>query len=132
MSGVNLIRPEGWPRPRGYAHATSAAGTLVFVSGQIGWDEAENFVAGDLPGQVRRALANVVAIVAAAGGGPEHVTRLVWYVIDKRDYLASAAAIGAAYREVMRGHYPAMSVVEVAALVEDRALVEIEATAVLP
>jgi enamine deaminase RidA (YjgF/YER057c/UK114 family) len=104
---------------------------MLFVSGQIGWDEREQFVANDLPGQVRQALRNVVAIVTAAGGVPENVARLTWYVLDKRDYLANARAIGAAYREVMGGHFPAMSVVEVRALVEDLALVEIEATAVL-
>jgi enamine deaminase RidA (YjgF/YER057c/UK114 family) len=128
---MTVVRPDGWPRPRGYAHAVSASGTTVFVSGQIGWDEHETFVASDLAGQVRRALQNVVAILAAAGGKPEHVVRLTWYVVDKREYAANAAAIGAAYRDVMGKHFPAMSVVEVSALVEDRALVEIEATAVI-
>jgi enamine deaminase RidA (YjgF/YER057c/UK114 family) len=129
---VKIVQPDGWPRPRGYANATlTQAGRMLFVSGQIGWDEREQFVANDLPGQVRQALRNVVAIVTAAGGVPENVARLTWYVLDKRDYLANARAIGAAYREVMGGHFPAMSVVEVRALVEDLALVEIEATAVL-
>jgi enamine deaminase RidA (YjgF/YER057c/UK114 family) len=105
---------------------------MLFISGQVGWDENQTFVASDLAGQVRRALQNIAAILAAAGAKPEHVVRLTWYVVDKRDYLAGAKAIGAAYREVMGKHYPAMSVVEVAGLVEDRALVEIEATAVLP
>jgi enamine deaminase RidA (YjgF/YER057c/UK114 family) len=129
---VKIVQPDGWPRPRGYANATLAqTGHILFVSGQIGWDERERFVADDLAGQVRQALRNVVAIVAAAGGAPENVARLTWYVLDKRDYLANAKAIGAAYREIMGGHFPAMSVVEVRALVEDLALVEIEATAVM-
>jgi enamine deaminase RidA (YjgF/YER057c/UK114 family) len=129
---MKIIRPDGWPRPRGYAHAIAAAGTTVFISGQVGWDETGAFTATNLPGQVRRALENVVAILAEAGGRPEHVARMTWYVIDKRDYVANAAAIGAAYRAVMGKHYPAMSVVEVSALLEDQALVEIEATAVVP
>jgi len=129
---VKTITPDGWPRPRGYAHGIAARGTLVFVSGQIGWDEQQRFVSDDLAGQVRRALENVVAIVAAAGGRPEDVTRLTWYVLDKHAYVGASAAIGEAYRAVMDKHFPAMSVVEVSALVEDRALVEIEATAVVP
>jgi len=128
---VKPIEPPGWARPKGYAHAIAASGTTLFVSGQIGREEGGAF-AGDLPSQVRLALRNVAAILAAAGARPEHVVRLTWYVLDKRDYLASAKPIGAAYREVMGKHFPAMSVVEVAGLVEDRALVEIEATAVLP
>jgi enamine deaminase RidA (YjgF/YER057c/UK114 family) len=128
---MNVIRPEGWPRPRGYSHAIAASGTTVFISGQIGWDENQVFVADDLVRQVRRALTNIVALVTEAGGTPENIARMTWYVVDKRDYLANAAAIGAAYRDVMGKHFPAMSVVEVSALVEDRALVEIEATAVL-
>lgn len=129
---MRVIEPAGWPRPKGYAHAVAATGAMLFISGQVGWDENQTFVASDLAGQVRRALQNIAAILAAAGAKPEHVVRLTWYVVDKRDYLAGAKAIGAAYREVMGKHYPAMSVVEVAGLVEDRALVEIEATAVLP
>jgi enamine deaminase RidA (YjgF/YER057c/UK114 family) len=128
---VKVIRPEGWPRPRGYSHATAASGTTVFISGQIGWDEHERFVADDIAGQTRQALQNIVSIVTEAGGTAESVARMTWYVVDKRDYLAHAAAVGAAYRDVMGKHFPAMSVVEVAALVEDRALVEIEATAVV-
>jgi len=129
---MTTITPEGWPRPRGYSHAVAASGTIVFVSGQIGWDEHGTFVTGGLVPQLRRALENVVAIVAAAGGSPEHVARMTWYVVDRRDYIASAKAIGEAYRAVMGKHFPAMAVVEVSALVEDRALVEIEATAVIP
>jgi enamine deaminase RidA (YjgF/YER057c/UK114 family) len=128
---MKIIHPEGWSRPRGYSHATAASGTTVFISGQIGWDERERFVAHDIAGQTHQALRNIVSLVTEAGGGAGNVTRMTWYVVDKRDYLANAAAIGAAYRDVMGKHFPAMSVVEVSALVEDLALVEIEATAVI-
>ncbi len=129
-----FLQPHGWPRASGYAHGVTAVlqGRLVFVSGQVGWDEKQRFLASDLPGQVRTALENVVVVLAAAGGRPEHITRLTWYVVDKADYKRRRAEIGDAYRLVMGRHYPAMSVVEVSGLVEDDALVEIEATAVLP
>ncbi len=110
----------------------SAEGTLVFVSGQIGWDEGGRFASDDIAGQVRQALRNIVAVVAEAGGRPEHITRLTWYVTDKHEYLAAQREIGAAYRDVLGRHFPAMSVVAVAALLEDEAKVEIEATAVVP
>ena len=110
----------------------STSGTVVFVSGQIGWDEHGCFTATDIAGQTRQALRNVVTVLAEAGAGPEHVARLTWYVTDKRAYLAAQRAIGEAYRDVMGRHFPAMSVVEVSALVEDDATVEIEATAVVP
>lgn len=126
------LQPPGWPRPKGYANGVRADGSLVFVSGQIGWDENGVFVARDIAGQVRQALRNIVAILAEAGARAEHVTRLTWFVCDKAEYLAQQAAIGAAYREVMGRHFPAMSVVEVRALLEDDARVEIEATAVVP
>jgi len=129
---VRLVQPAGWPRPKGYAHATCALGATVFVSGQIGWDEGGRFVAPDIAGQTHQALSNVVAVLAAAGARPEHVARMTWYVVDKREYLDAQGAIGDAYREVMGRHFPAMSVVEVRALVEDAARVEIEATAVIP
>jgi enamine deaminase RidA (YjgF/YER057c/UK114 family) len=129
---MTIIEPAGWPRPKGFSHGVSAAtGTTIFVSGQIGWDEHGRFTATDIAGQVRQALRNVVAILAAAGARPEHVTRLTWYVTDKHEYLAAQREIGAAYREVMGRHFPAMSVVAVAALLEDEAKVEIEATALL-
>lgn len=127
-----LIEPEGWPRPRGYSNGVSASGRLVAISGQIGWDAQERLVGPDLVSQARQALVNVVAVVAAAGGRPEHVVRLTWYVTDRDAYLASGPALGAAYREVMGRHYPAMSAVQVVALVEAGAVVEIEATAVIP
>jgi enamine deaminase RidA (YjgF/YER057c/UK114 family) len=131
---MRTLQPPGWPRPRGYANGVAAdgGGTLVFVAGQIGWDETGAFPAADLPGQVRRTLQNVLAVLAEAGGGPEHITRLTWYVTDREEYLASAREIGAVYREQMGGHYPAMAVVQVLALIESQARVEIEATAVVP
>ena len=130
---MRTLQPPGWPRPRGYANGVAAGGgTLVFVAGQIGWDETGAFPAADLPGQVRQTLRNVLAVLAEAGARPEHVARLTWYVTDREEYLATAREIGAAYREMMGGHYPAMAVVEVSALIESQAKVEIEATAVVP
>lgn len=129
---MTILQPPGWPRPKGFSCGVSGQGTTVFVSGQIGWDEQNRFVSDDIAGQVRQALRNVVAILAEAGAGPEHVARLTWYVIDKAEYLAAQREIGEAYRAVMGKHFPAMSVVAVTALVEDDAKVEIEATALLP
>jgi enamine deaminase RidA (YjgF/YER057c/UK114 family) len=131
---VRTLQPPGWPRPRGYANGIAAegGGTLVFTAGQIGWDAHGSFPAADLAGQVRATLENVVAVLREAGGRPEHVVRLTWYVVDRQEYLASAREIGAAYRAVMGDHYPAMAVVEVAGLLEPQARVEIEATAVVP
>ncbi len=128
---MTVLQPPGWPRPKGYSCGVAASGTTVFVSGQIGWDEHGRFTAHDIAGQTGQALRNVVAVLAEAGARPEHVTRLTWYVTDKREYLAAQRAIGDAYRAVMGRHYPAMSVVEVSALLEDAAKVEIEATAVV-
>jgi enamine deaminase RidA (YjgF/YER057c/UK114 family) len=129
---MQTLQPPGWPRPRGYANGVAAEGRLVFVAGQIGWDENRAFPAADLAGQVRRTLANVLAVVAEAGGGPEHVARMTWYLVDREDYLASLTEIGAAYRDAMGRHFPAMAVVEVAGLLEPEAKVEIEAMAVVP
>ncbi len=129
---MTLLQPPGWPRPKGYAAGISAQGRLVFVSGQIGWDAQGRFAGDGIAGQVRQALRNVLAVLAEAGGAPEHITRLTWYVTDKREYLAAQRAIGEAYRAVLGHHFPAMSVVAVAALLEDEAKVEIEATAVVP
>jgi enamine deaminase RidA (YjgF/YER057c/UK114 family) len=127
---VRRLQPPGWPPPRGYANGIEASGRFVFVGGQIGWDETGAF-APDLPDQVRQALANIVAVLAEAGAGPEHVTRLTWFITDRASYLAQQKEIGAAYRAVMGRHFPAMAVVQVVALVEDQAKVEIEATAVI-
>jgi enamine deaminase RidA (YjgF/YER057c/UK114 family) len=129
---VRALQPPGWPRARGYAHGIEAQGRLVFTAGQIGWGPDGGFPSSDLAGQVRQTLANVVAVLAEAGAGPEHVVRLTWYVVDREEYLASQKEIGAVYREVMGRHFPAMAVVVVAGLVEADARVEIEATAVVP
>jgi enamine deaminase RidA (YjgF/YER057c/UK114 family) len=129
---VRRLQPPGWPEPRGYANGIEAEGRLVFVGGQIGWDETGAFPASDMAGQVGQALRNIVAVLAEAGAGPEHVVRLTGYVTSREEYLASQKEIGAAYRAVMGRHYPAMAVVEVTALVETQAKVEIEATAVIP
>jgi enamine deaminase RidA (YjgF/YER057c/UK114 family) len=128
----HTLQPSGWPRPKGYANGIAARGTLVFVAGQVGWDASERIVPGGFVAQARQALANIVAVLREAGAGPEHVARMTWYVVDKREYLDSLPALGAAYREVMGTSYPAMTAVEVKGLVEEGARVEIEATAVLP
>ena len=127
-----VLQPEGWPRPKGYANGVSAQGRQVFVAGMIGWNAAAEFESDDLVAQVRQALENVKAVLAEAGATPEHMVRMTWYVVDRADYLARVRDIGAAYREVM-GHYDvAMSAVEVSSLMEARAKVEIEVTAVVP
>ena len=128
---METLQPPGWPRPRGYANGVAAEGRLVFVAGQIGWNETGAFPAEDMAGQVRQTLRNVVAVLAEAGAGPEHVARMTWYVTDREAYLADPEGIGQAYRDVMGRHYPAMAVVVVSALLEASAKVEIEATAVL-
>jgi len=129
---MEILQPPGWPRPRGYANGVAAQGRLVFVSGMIGWNQHGEFESDDFAGQARQALLNVVAVLHEAGARPEHIVRMTWYVVDKREYLAASAALGAAYREIIGAHYPAMTAVEVRALIEDRARVEIEATAVVP
>jgi len=129
---VTIVEPPGWAPARGYANGVSAQGRLVFVAGQIGWNAAQRFESDDFVAQAAQALANIAAVLAAAGARPEHIVRLTWYVVDKREYLASLAALAAPYRAVMGRHYPAMTAVEVRALIEDRARVEIEATAVVP
>ena len=129
---MTALLPTGWPRPRGYANGVAARGRMVFVAGMIGWDEAGAFVGDDIVSQSRQALANVVAVLAAGGARPEHIVRMTWYVTDRRAYIAAARDIGRIYRETF-GHYDvAMTAVEVSALIEDRAVVEIEATAVVP
>lgn len=130
---MKVLQPPGWLPPRGYANGVAVAGgTQVFVAGQIGWNAECRFDSDDLVAQVRQALLNVRAVLAEAGAGPRHIVRMTWYLTDKREYLARAKEIGAAYRETV-GHFAvAMSAVQVAALVEDRAKVEIEVTAVVP
>ena len=129
---MRALQPPGWPPPRGYSNGVEARGKLVFTAGQIGWEPDGSFAASDLPGQVRRTLANVLAVLGEAGAGPEHVVRLTWYVTDRDEYVRFLTEIGEAYRDVMGRVYPAMAVVAVTALVEPRAKVEIEATAVVP
>jgi enamine deaminase RidA (YjgF/YER057c/UK114 family) len=129
---MQILQPPGWKRPRGYSNGIAARGRMVFVAGQIGWNAEERFESSDLAGQARKALENVVAVLAEAGARPEHVCRMTWYVADRREYLGSLPALGAAYREVMGRSFPAMTAIEVSGFVEDGAKVEIEATAVIP
>ena len=129
---MRILQPPDWLPPKGYANGIAARGTTVFVGGQIGWNGQQQFESDDFVTQARQALRNVVAILAEAGAGPEHITRMTWYVTDKREYVASYRALGAAYREVIGRHFPAMTAVQVMALIEDRAKVEIEATAMVP
>lgn len=129
---LETIQPEGWIKPKGYANGVVGSGRMLFVAGQIGWNAAGEFEHGDFAAQFRQTLENVVGIVRAAGGGPEHIASMTWYVIDKRDYLADPAEMGRIYREVMGRHYPAIACVEVRALIEARAKVEIQAIALLP
>lgn len=126
----DVIQPEGWAKARGYANGIRA-GNLLFIGGQIGWTAEQKFEAPDFLGQCEQALRNIVDVLEAAGGGPEHLTRLTWYIIDKREYLAKQREMGEVYRRVLGRHFPAMAMVVVAGLIEDEALVEIEATAVL-
>ena len=129
---MQVLQPPGWPRPKGYSNGTAAEGHLVFIAGMVGWNEAERFETDALAGQARQALKNILAVLAEAGGKPAHICRMTWYVTDKQEYLAHLRELGAAYREVIGNHFPAMTLVEVSALVEDGAKVEIEATAVVP
>jgi len=126
------LQPEGWAPPRGYANGVAARGTTIYVAGQIGWNAQCQFESDDFVAQVRQALANIVAVLAAGGAEPAHLTRMTWYVTNKREYLARGREVGAAFRELIGDYAIAMSAVEVSALMEDRALVEIEATAVQP
>ena len=129
---MEFLQPPGWPRARGYSNGVAASGRTVFVSGMIGWDAHGVFHTDDFAGQVRQALENIVAVLAEAGARPEHIARMTWYVLDTKEYVAAYQAVGAAYREIIGAHYPAMTAVQVAGLVEDRARVEIEVTAVVP
>lgn len=129
---MKLLQPPGWAPPRGYANGVAATGTLVFIAGQIGWNADQRFDSDDFVDQVRQALLNVRAVLAEAGAGPEHITRMTWYLTDKREYLTRAREVGAVFREVIGVYHAAMSAVQVSALIEDRAKVEIEATAVVP
>jgi len=132
MTTHTILQPAGWAKPKGYANGVAAEGKLVFVGGQIGWNHQNRFECGDLVGQVRQTLQNVVDVLAEAGARPEHVTSMTWYLTDKKEYLANLQGIGTAYREIIGRHFPAMAVVQVTALIEAEAKVEIQATAVVP
>jgi enamine deaminase RidA (YjgF/YER057c/UK114 family) len=127
-----ILQPAGWLPPKGYANGVEARGRQIYVGGQIGWNAQCNFETDDLVAQIKQALSNCVAVVGAAGGSPEHIVRMTWYLRDKKEYVARLKEIGAAYRDVMGRNYPAMSAVQIADLIEDRAKVEIEVTAVIP
>lgn len=132
LKAFEILQPAGWPRPKGYSNGIVAQGRQVFIAGQIGWDAERRFAGDGLAAQVKQALLNIIAVLDEAGGKPEHIVRLTWFVTSRDEYLAGLQEIGAAYREVMGKHFPAMSVVQVVALMEAEARVEIEATAVLP
>ena len=128
----SILQPAGWASPKGYANGIAATGRQVYVAGQIGWNGACQFETDDFVGQVEQALRNIVAVLAEAKAAPGHITRMTWYILDKREYLERGREVGAAYRRVIGRHFPAMTLVVVAGLLEDRAKVEIEATAVVP
>lgn len=128
----DVLQPPGWPRPKGYANGIAARGRLVVTAGVVGWDETETFTSDTLAGQFEQVLANIVAILAEAGAAPDHLVRMTAYVTDRDAYLAQAREIGAAWKRILGPVYPAMALVEVSRLVEDKALIEIEATAVVP
>jgi enamine deaminase RidA (YjgF/YER057c/UK114 family) len=126
------LHPKNWAEAKGYANGIAAEGRQIYVAGQIGWRADQTFASDDFVAQVEQALANIIAVLAEGAASPEHIVRLTWYVVDKHEYLGRLREVGAAYRRVIGAHYPAMSLIQVAGLVEDRARVEIEATAVVP
>ena len=128
----HFLHPAGWKAARGYANGVAASGTTVFVGGMIGWNAQQEFETDDFVGQARQALQNIVDVLAEAGAGPEHLVRLTWFVVSRDEYLANLAGLGEAYRHTLGRHFPAMTLVQVVALVEERARLEIEATAVVP
>jgi enamine deaminase RidA (YjgF/YER057c/UK114 family) len=129
---MQTLQPPGWARPKGFSNGIACRGNIVFIAGQIGWTGQGEWKERSFAGQFRQALANILDVLKEAKGGPQHIVRLNWYVLDKQEYLASLAEVGAAYRELMGRHYPTMAVVQVSGLVEDEARLEIEATAVIP
>ena len=130
---IQILQPPEWARPKGFANGIAVrGGTTVYIAGQIGWTGEQRFAEKSFAGQFRQALANIVAVLAQAGGRPEHLVRLTWYVIDKEEYLGALREVGAAYRELIGRHYPVMAVVQVSGLIEPEARLEIEATAVIP
>jgi len=132
MSEIRTLAPEGWVRPKGYSNGVTASGRLVFVAGMIGWDASEVIVSDDFGDQFRQVLINTLAVLREAGAGPEHITRMTWYITSREEYLAAQAALGRWWKELMGRNYPTMAVVIVAGLVETRAKIEIESTAVVP
>ncbi len=129
---MKILQPPGWAKPKGFSNGISASGGLVFVAGQIGWTGEGKWESKDFAGQFRQTLMNTLAVLAEAGGRPEHIVRMTWYVVDKQEYLGAIKEVGAAWRELIGRHYPAMAVVQVVALMEDEAKLEIETTAVVP
>jgi len=129
---MKVLLPPGWPRPKGYANGVTVSGRQVYIAGMIGWDAQGAFHTDDFAEQAQQALQNIVDVLREAGGKPEHIVRMTWYVTDKREYLAAGREIGRAFREIIGSYNAAMTAVEVKALIEDRAKVEIEATAVIP
>src|SRR2546428_4793030 len=129
---MQVLQPPGWARAKGFSNGIAANGKLVFIAGQIGWTGQGEWRDRSFAGQFRQAMQNIIEVLAQAGGQPQHIVRLTWYVLDKQEYLAALREIGAAYRELMGKHYPTMAVVQVSGLVEDEARLEIEATAVIP
>ena len=127
-----FLQPRGWRPSKGFSNGVVAQGRTIFLAGQVGWNAEQRFESGDLVAQARQALANIVTLVQEAGGCPEHVTRLTWFILDKKEYLSRQRELGEVYRSVMGKHFPAMTLVQVGALVEDAAKLEIEATAVVP
>ena len=129
---MKILQPPGWARANGFSNGISCSGKLVFIAGQVGWSGQGVWEARDFAGQFRQAIKNIISVLHEAGGKPEHIVRLTWYVLDKQEYLGALKDLGAAYRELMGRHYPTMAVVQVGGLVEDQARLEIEATAVIP
>jgi enamine deaminase RidA (YjgF/YER057c/UK114 family) len=129
---MQILQPPGWARPKGFSNGIAAEGRLVFIAGQVGWTGEGKWEARDFAGQFRQVLKNILSVLKEANGGPEHIVRLTWYVLDKQEYLDALKGVGAAYRELMGRNYPTMAVVQVSALVEPEARLEIEATAVVP
>jgi enamine deaminase RidA (YjgF/YER057c/UK114 family) len=132
MSMMQILQPPSWAKPKGFANGIAATGTLVFVAGQVGWTGEGKWEARDFAGQFKQALKNCIDVVAQAGGTPQHIVRLTWYVTNKQEYLASLKDVGTAYRALMGRHFPVMAVVQVSGLIEPEAKLEIEATAVVP
>ena len=129
---MTILQPPGWAKPKGFSNGIAASGKQVFIAGQIGWTGESKWEAKGFAGQFRQTLKNTLEVLAEAGGKPEHIVRMTWYILDKKEYLAAIKEVGAAYRELLGRHYPAMAVVQVSGLIEDQARLEIETTAVIP